>query len=175
MARGCLFQVFNFSKTQKDMLEIHSFMLILGVFHNLEIWLSLCFPYGAAHRALTRPGTTSCGEGGTWGRVALQEHRGQPWHSPGTALSHSHSSSAFCGCWPAEALAKMAQEPPQLRWYLGFHPCLLRGMHMPTQPVTARLQAGSPCVKSCSAPLSRPLGDYFFIFFSPLAGPVPMA
>lgn len=31
---------FQLFKTQKDMLEIHSFMLILGVFHNLEIWLA---------------------------------------------------------------------------------------------------------------------------------------
>lgn len=29
---------------QKAVLDMRSFMLVLGVFHNLEIWLSLCLP-----------------------------------------------------------------------------------------------------------------------------------
>lgn len=98
------------------MLEIHSFMLILGVFHNLEIWLSLCFPYGAAHRALTRPGTASCEEGGTWGRVALQEHRGQPWHSPGTALALP--SPTAIAALPFVAAGQLRHWP---RWHRNLH------------------------------------------------------
>lgn len=40
VVRGSFISKFQLVETQKDMLEIHSFMLILGVFHNLEIWLS---------------------------------------------------------------------------------------------------------------------------------------
>lgn len=84
------------------MLEIHSFTLILGIFHNLEVWLSLCSPSPDVpqHRLV-------CGEGGSGAEVALQEHSGQLWHSPGTASSSSACVAAS-----------------QLRHWLGWHRCL---------------------------------------------------
>lgn len=62
-----------------------------------------------AHRALTRPSIASCvgREGGSGAEVALQEHSGQLWHSPGTASSSSACVAAS-----------------QLRHWLGWHRCL---------------------------------------------------
>lgn len=90
------------------MLEIHSFTLILGVFHNLEI---LAVPFLPVRSRSPSPDVPQhrqhrlvCGEGGKGAEVALQDHHGQPWHSPGTP-----SSSPACVA------------ASQLRHWLGWH------------------------------------------------------
>lgn len=124
---------FQLFKTRNAVLEIQVFMLILGVLHNLEIWLSLLsFPCSlcACMELLTKPchtATHRCQRVPRGWRCRGQQGASQP----AQALPTSCSRSSF---------PTTARKPQDLRYYSIFHVCLkFMTQTLPPEFVTARL------------------------------------
>lgn len=105
---------FQLFQPQKAMLEMHSFMLVLGVFHNLEIWLSLCLPSrcpalagAGAAKGCSAPGSAPA----SW-RQPWPEHQNLP--QPGQRMhlqKHLQHIDTLLACPAAPGCRKVRCRP----------------------------------------------------------------
>lgn len=84
---------FQLFKPQKAMLEMRSFVLVLGVFHNLEMWLSPCPPLSGPVQPLTQPCHVPMLPRAAQ-RLRQPQHPGDD-HGPSSKTSPSQGSACF--------------------------------------------------------------------------------